>query len=290
MLVDVQRTSGCRSARVTDDRQQDLADGRGERRHPYGPGWRRGRVEVQAGGLEGGEDRDGVSRQPLARPGSAAPAARAAPTSGVPASRARAAICCETVEVVTCIVSPTSRMEPRRDSSSSSSRRRGSTLDHSRLVNGISINLTWTWTIPVACTGDHGQHRGGTPHLSPYRHLMALGSMTLYPARPASVRRLFGEVGAPGAVWLRLAWAAVILLAVVRPRPGASARRSLLTTIALGIVTAGLTMLFMAAVARLPLGTASALEFLGPPAWLSPAAAAAERCCGRVSPRPGCCC
>ena len=30
------------------------------------------------------------------------------------------------------------------------------------------------------------------------------------------------------------------------------------------MVTAGVTMLFMAAVARLPLGTASALEFLGP--------------------------
>jgi inner membrane transporter RhtA len=32
----------------------------------------------------------------------------------------------------------------------------------------------------------------------------------------------------------------------------------------LGVVTAALTLLFMAAVARLPLGTASALEFLGP--------------------------
>ena len=32
----------------------------------------------------------------------------------------------------------------------------------------------------------------------------------------------------------------------------------------LGVVTAGVTLLFMAAVARLPLGTASALEFLGP--------------------------
>ncbi|QIP40894.1 EamA family transporter [Rhodococcus erythropolis] len=32
----------------------------------------------------------------------------------------------------------------------------------------------------------------------------------------------------------------------------------------LGVVTAGMTLLFMAAVERLPLGTASALEFLGP--------------------------
>src|SRR5579859_8264656 len=47
--------------------------------------------------------------------------------SGVPASRASIAICWETVDVVTCIAWPTCRIEPRRDSSSRSSRRRGST-------------------------------------------------------------------------------------------------------------------------------------------------------------------
>jgi inner membrane transporter RhtA len=75
---------------------------------------------------------------------------------------------------------------------------------------------------------------------------------------------LFGEVGPLGAVWLRLTWAAAILLAVVRPRPWRFRRPVLLATVALGVVTAGMTMAFMAAVARLPLGTASALEFLGP--------------------------
>jgi inner membrane transporter RhtA len=50
----------------------------------------------------------------------------------------------------------------------------------------------------------------------------------------------------------------------VRPRPWRFRRPILLATIALGTVTAGVTMLFMASVARLPLGTASALEFLGP--------------------------
>ena len=41
-------------------------------------------------------------------------------------------------------------------------------------------------------------------------------------------------------------------------------RSSMITCVALGCVTAGVTMLFMAAVERLPLGTASALEFVGP--------------------------
>ena len=71
-------------------------------------------------------------------------------------------------------------------------------------------------------------------------------------------------IGPEGAAWLRLAWAAVLLLVLVRPRPLAFTRTGLLACVALGVVTAGLTLFFMAAVARLPLGTASALEFLGP--------------------------
>jgi len=94
--------------------------------------------------------------------------------------------------------------------------------------------------------------------------LMALGSMSCVQLGLALSVPLFGEVGPLGAVWLRLAWAAVMLLAVVRPRPWRFRRPVLLATVALGVVTAGMTMLFMAAVARLPLGTASALEFLGP--------------------------
>ncbi|WIX76476.1 EamA family transporter [Amycolatopsis carbonis] len=75
---------------------------------------------------------------------------------------------------------------------------------------------------------------------------------------------LFDHVGPEGAAWLRLAWAGVLVLVLVRPRPSSFSRSALLACVVLGVVTAGMTMLFMAAVARLPLGTASALEFLGP--------------------------
>src|SRR5580692_193476 len=94
--------------------------------------------------------------------------------------------------------------------------------------------------------------------------LMALGSMSCVQLGLVLSVHLFGEVGPLGAAWLRLAWAAVILLAAVRPRPLRFRRPVLLATVALGISTAGVTMRFMMAVARLPLGTASALEFLGP--------------------------
>ena len=94
--------------------------------------------------------------------------------------------------------------------------------------------------------------------------LMAVGSMTCVQIGLALSVPLFGRLGPLGTVWLRLAWAALILLAVVRPRPWRFRRPILLAAVALGVVTAGVTMLFMAAVARMPLGTASALEFLGP--------------------------
>jgi inner membrane transporter RhtA len=93
---------------------------------------------------------------------------------------------------------------------------------------------------------------------------MAVGSMTCVQLGLALSVPLFGQIGPLGAVWLRLAWAGVILLVAVRPRPWRFRRPILLAAVALGVVTAGVTMLFMAAVARLPLGTASALEFLGP--------------------------
>ncbi|MDT8912902.1 EamA family transporter [Amycolatopsis sp. PS_44_ISF1] len=75
---------------------------------------------------------------------------------------------------------------------------------------------------------------------------------------------LFDRIGPGGAAFLRLAWAGVLLLVLVRPRLSSLRRPTLLACVALGVVTAGMTMMFMAAVARIPMGTASALEFLGP--------------------------
>ena len=93
---------------------------------------------------------------------------------------------------------------------------------------------------------------------------MALASMTLVQLGLAGSVGLFDQLGAEGAAWLRLAWAGVLLLVLVRPRPADFTRSALLACVVLGLVTAGLTILFMASVSRLPLGTASALEFLGP--------------------------
>lgn len=75
---------------------------------------------------------------------------------------------------------------------------------------------------------------------------------------------LIDQLGAEGAAWLRLAWAGLLFLIFLRPKRAGFTRRSLLACAALGVVTAAITLLFMAALNRIPMGTASALEFLGP--------------------------
>lgn len=93
---------------------------------------------------------------------------------------------------------------------------------------------------------------------------MALGSMFCVQLGVVAAFSVFDRIGPDGAAWLRLAWAGLIFLVLVRPRPLQLARRDLVACLALGVVTAFITILFMFAVERIPVGTASALEFLGP--------------------------
>ena len=93
---------------------------------------------------------------------------------------------------------------------------------------------------------------------------MAVASMLCVQLGLAASVGLIDDVGASGAAWLRLFWAGILLLVIVRPRLRDYSREALWAGTALGVATGGVTLLFMASVARLPLGTASALEFLGP--------------------------
>ncbi|GAB3181196.1 EamA family transporter [Nesterenkonia halophila] len=75
---------------------------------------------------------------------------------------------------------------------------------------------------------------------------------------------LIDQVGSAGAAWLRLSMGALLLLLIARP-PLRSIRRSdLPALLTLGIGTGLMTTAFLAAVDRIPLGTAVAIEFLGP--------------------------
>jgi inner membrane transporter RhtA len=93
---------------------------------------------------------------------------------------------------------------------------------------------------------------------------LAVAAMLCVQLGLAASVQLFDRIGPEGTAFLRLAWAGLLMAILIRPRLSGFSRSGLLACIALGITTAAMTMLFMAAVARLPLGTASALEFLGP--------------------------
>jgi len=94
--------------------------------------------------------------------------------------------------------------------------------------------------------------------------VMAVGSMSCVQLGLALSAHLLDQLGPLGIAGLRLAFAGAALLILVRPRPRDFTGQDLLACGLLGVVTAGLMMLFMLAIARIPLGTASALEFLGP--------------------------
>ncbi|WP_063857137.1 MULTISPECIES: DMT family transporter [unclassified Kitasatospora] len=75
---------------------------------------------------------------------------------------------------------------------------------------------------------------------------------------------LFGQLGVGGATFLRLTFAAAVLLALTRPQLRGRGARELGSTALLGLASSGMTLLFAGAVDRLPMGTAATIEFLGP--------------------------
>jgi inner membrane transporter RhtA len=94
--------------------------------------------------------------------------------------------------------------------------------------------------------------------------LLVLGSCSSLQVGAALAMRLFPVLGAPGAALLRLALAAVVLLAVTRPRVRGWRRAQWRAVLLYGVSIAGTNAFFYAALARLPLGTAVTIQFLGP--------------------------
>lgn len=93
--------------------------------------------------------------------------------------------------------------------------------------------------------------------------LMVASGTSLYLGAAIAVG-LFGTFPPVVVAWMRIAGAALILVAINRPRardfigPGARA------AVIYGVVTMAMNMTFYEAIARIPMGTAVAIEFLGP--------------------------
>jgi inner membrane transporter RhtA len=135
------------------------------------------------------------------------------------------------------------------------------------ILNGWCTFLAWTWTVTayftvVMSTTTSPARTSRTPVRAGVA--MAMTSVVCVQLGLAVSVGLIDRLGADGAAWLRLFWAGLLFLVIGRPWRVRYSRSTLGACILLGIVTAGVTLLFMAAVERLPLGMASALEFLGP--------------------------
>jgi inner membrane transporter RhtA len=94
--------------------------------------------------------------------------------------------------------------------------------------------------------------------------LMCLMSMSSIQFGAALSSSAIATYGPAGATWLRLAFASVILAIVVRPRIFSYSRDQWVSALVLGTTTALMTTSFFSAIARIPLGLAVAIDFLGP--------------------------
>lgn len=93
---------------------------------------------------------------------------------------------------------------------------------------------------------------------------LVLGAIASVQFGAALATTLFDRVGPGGAVFLRLTSAAIILLALWRPRLRGRGRRELRLAAVFGLVLAAMNLSFYEAIQRIPLGIAVAVEFVGP--------------------------
>ncbi len=102
----------------------------------------------------------------------------------------------------------------------------------------------------------------GAPRVPPWG--MALASMFSVQLGSALSVHLIATVGPAGAAWLRITVGALVFVAWTRPPLRSVRKRDLVPLLSLGVINGLATASFMAAIARIPLGTTVAIEFLGP--------------------------
>jgi inner membrane transporter RhtA len=80
----------------------------------------------------------------------------------------------------------------------------------------------------------------------------------------AIAKTLFDSLGPGGTVFLRIAFASLVLLVLVRPKLGGHERNAYLVAGLFGLALAGMNFSIYLAIDRIPLGVAVTLEFVGP--------------------------
>lgn len=94
--------------------------------------------------------------------------------------------------------------------------------------------------------------------------LLVLVAIASVQCGSALARGLFDDLGAAGITLLRLGLAALLLLVVLRPKLRTWSRRVWKAAALLGVVMAGMNLVFYLAIRTVPLGVAVTVEFVGP--------------------------
>jgi inner membrane transporter RhtA len=94
--------------------------------------------------------------------------------------------------------------------------------------------------------------------------VLVLAAISSVQVGAALAKTLFDEIGAGGTVFVRVLFAAVVLVIVWRPRLSGGRREELLLAVAFGLTLACMNLAFYSALDRIPLGIAVTLEFVGP--------------------------
>jgi inner membrane transporter RhtA len=92
----------------------------------------------------------------------------------------------------------------------------------------------------------------------------ALGAIASVQVGATVARHLFDFLGPSGTVFVRVAFGALILLAIARPGRLGLAAAQWRAIVGFGLIIAAMNLSFYQAIARIPLGIAVTIEFLGP--------------------------
>jgi inner membrane transporter RhtA len=98
---------------------------------------------------------------------------------------------------------------------------------------------------------------------APAEAYFVLGAISQYIGAAWAVKT-FDELDAPAVAWLRVVFAALLAIGLTRAWRRGWTRAELVRAIPFGVVLGFMNLFFYIAIARLPLGTAVAIEFIGP--------------------------
>ena len=93
---------------------------------------------------------------------------------------------------------------------------------------------------------------------------MAVAAMLLIQLSSALSVGLIEQVGAAGTAWLRLAMGGLIFLLIARPPLRRIRRQDVPAILGLGAASGLMSVAFLSSIEHIPMGTAVAIEFLGP--------------------------